>query len=141
MRRRRLFLLATRLGRAGPGFRRATHALCLDRAHVAQWFHVLSDTARLGILGFLSQRERTVSELTEILDAPQSTVSFHLKVLKEAGVVREHRDGLWKYYSIRGDTLEHMMAFIKTVSPGAHRETCPLTCCQGSLTHQENLIR
>lgn len=132
MRRRRLFLLATRLGRAGPGFRRTTHALGLDQAHVAQWFHVLSDPARLTILGFLSQRERTVSELTEILDAPQSTVSFHLKVLKEAGVVREHRDGPWKYFSIRADTLEEMVAFIRTVSPGVHRGTCPLECCQGT---------
>jgi len=131
MRRRRLFLLATRLGRAGPGFPRVTHALCLDLAHVAQWFHVFSDPARLGILGFLSQRERTVSELTEILDAPQSTVSFHLKVLKEAGVVSEHRDGLWKYFGIRGDTLEQMIAFIETVSPEAHRGTCPLSSCQG----------
>lgn len=130
MRRRSLFLLATRLGRAGPGFRRATHALSLDRAHVAQWFHVLSDTSRLAILDFLSQRERSVSELAAILDAPQSTVSFHLKVLKEAGIVNAKRDGRWRYFSISGDTLEHMVAFIKTIGPGVHRGTCPLTCCQ-----------
>jgi len=130
MRRRRLFLLATRLGRAGPGFRRRPHVLSLDRAHVAQWFHTLSDTTRLGILEFLSQRDRSVSELTEILDAPQSTISFHLKVLKEAGVVSEHRDGRWRYFSLRGDTLEHMVAFVGTVSPGAHRGTCALTCCR-----------
>lgn len=132
MRRRSLFLLATRLGRAGPGFRRTTHALCLERAHVAQWFHALSDTARLAILEFLSQRDRSVRELTEILGAPQSNVSFHLKVLKEAGVVSERRDGRWRYVSIRGETLEHMVAFIKTVGPGVHRGTCPLTCCQRS---------
>jgi|SRR5687768_18248230 len=130
MRRRRLFLLATRLGRAGPGFRRATHALSLDRAHVAQWFHALSDTTRLAILGFLAQRSRSVSELAGILDVPQSSVSFHLKVLREAGVVSERRDGRWRYFSTRGDTLVHVVAFIRTVSPEAHRGTCPLTCCQ-----------
>ena len=130
MRRRRLFQLATRLGRAGPGFRRKPHASSLDRAHVAQWFHALSDTTRFAILDFLSQRDRSVSELAEILDTPQSTVSFHLKVLREAGVVSAKRDGRWRYFSIKGDTLEHMVAFIKTCSPGAHRGTCPLTCCQ-----------
>jgi ArsR family transcriptional regulator len=132
MRRRRLFLLATRLGRAGPGFRRSTHALFLDRAHVAQWFHALSDTARLAILDFLSQRDRSVSELAQILDAPQSNVSFHLKVLREAGIVSERRDGRWRYFRTSGDTLEHMVAFIGTVRPGVHRGTCPLTCCQRS---------
>ena len=97
---------------------------------MAQWFHALSDLTRLSILEFLSQRGRSVSELTEILDAPQSSVSFHLKVLKEAGLVGEHRSGRWRYFNIQGDVLEHIVAFVKTARPGAHRGTCPLTCCR-----------
>src|SRR5258705_1031058 len=85
---------------------------------------------RLYILELLSQRERCVTELHEILGAPQSSVSFHLKVLRAAGLVGVQREGRRKYYGLEGDTLKHMIAFALIVSPRAHAGTCPLTCCQ-----------
>ncbi|PYO88444.1 MAG: transcriptional regulator [Gemmatimonadetes bacterium] len=99
-------------------------------AHVAQWFFAASDITRLYILELLSQRERCVTELHEILGAPQSSVSFHLKVLKAAGLVGVHRDGRRKYYGLEGDTLKHMIAFALIVSPRGHAGTCALSCCQ-----------
>lgn len=101
-------------------------------AHVAQWFFAASHITRLYILELLSQRERCVTELHDILGTPQSSVSFHLKVLKASGLISEHRDGRRRHYGLRGGTLEHMIAFTQTVGPGAHQGTCPLTCCQSS---------
>src|SRR6266566_9740317 len=69
------------------------HALPLEMAHVAEWSFAASDITRLYILELLSQRERCVTELHEILGAPQSSVSFHLKVLKAAGLVGVQRVG------------------------------------------------
>lgn len=99
-------------------------------AHVGQWFHAISDTTRLAILEFLSQRERCVTELQQVLGAAQSSVSYHLRILRESGLVRERRDGRWKYFSIRVDTLEHMSTLSQVVGPGKHVGTCPLTCCR-----------
>jgi len=101
-------------------------------AHVAQWFFAASDITRLYILELLSQRDRSVTDLHQILGAPQSSVSFHLKVLKTSGLIAEHRDGRWKYYGLRGETLEQMIAFTRIVGPGGHKGTCALSCCQAS---------
>src|SRR5688500_11127288 len=71
-----------------------------DTARKAQLFHALSDETRLGIVERLSRGERCVCELTDALDAAQSRLSFHLKVLKSAGLVSDRREGRWAYYSL-----------------------------------------
>ena len=128
--RRTLLRIAKLLPRNRPGLPHLPHPLPIEMARVAQWFHAASDTTRLAILEFLSQRERCVNELQQVLDAPQSTISFHLKVLRQSGLVGARREGRWKYYSLKGETLEYMIAFTRIVSPGEHAGTCPLSCCQ-----------
>lgn len=130
MSRRALLRMAKKWPRCRTGLPHLPHALPFEMAHVGQWFHAASDITRLHILELLSQRERSVSEIQEILDAPQSSVSFHLRVLRDSGLVQEHRDGRRKYYGLRGETLEHMIAFTRIVAPGMHKGTCPLACCQ-----------
>lgn len=70
----------------------------LDRA--VTLFHALSDTTRLGILEMLRGGEQCVCDLQDGLEAAQSRLSFHLRVLKEAGLVEDRREGRWSYYSI-----------------------------------------
>ncbi len=129
MRRRWLLRMAKNWPKIGPGLPHLPHALHLEMAHVAEWFHAASDTTRLSILEYLSLRDRTVTELSEIVAAPQSTISYHLKVLKESGLVSDHPDGRRTYYGLRGDTLENMIEFTRTVGPGRHKGTCLYTCC------------
>lgn len=75
----------------------------LDRA--VTLFHALSDATRLSILEMLRAGEQCVCELQGELDAAQSRLSFHLRVLKEAGLVSDRREGRWSYYSIVPDAL------------------------------------
>jgi ArsR family transcriptional regulator len=70
----------------------------VDRA--VTLFHALSDATRLGILDMLRDGERCVCELQDQLEAAQSRLSFHLRVLKEAGLVSDRREGRWMYYTI-----------------------------------------
>ena len=63
----------------------------------------LADPRRLRILGLLEKEELTVGELTEILGMTQSRVSGHLGVLREAGLVRDRRQGTSAFYSLVGD--------------------------------------
>lgn len=76
-----------------------------DRTRASRLFHALSDETRLRILERLQGGERCVCELTNALDAAQSRLSFHLKVLKEAGLVTDRRDGRWMYYTIDREKL------------------------------------
>jgi ArsR family transcriptional regulator len=71
-----------------------------DLGRLARMFHALSDETRLGIVQRLRSGERCVCELTDLLDAAQSRLSFHLRVLREAGLVHDRREGRWVYYSL-----------------------------------------
>jgi ArsR family transcriptional regulator, arsenate/arsenite/antimonite-responsive transcriptional repressor len=67
---------------------------------VAIGFHALSEPLRLKILDLLRTQELCVCELGEALEIPQSKLSFHLKALKEAELVRARQQGRWIYYSL-----------------------------------------
>jgi ArsR family transcriptional regulator, arsenate/arsenite/antimonite-responsive transcriptional repressor len=66
----------------------------------ARLFHALSDETRLAILEMLRAGERCVCDLQDALEAAQSRLSFHLKVLKDAGLVRDRKEGRWSYYTL-----------------------------------------
>jgi DNA-binding transcriptional ArsR family regulator len=68
-------------------------ALSPDLSRAARLFHALSDETRLGILEMLRGGERCVCDLQADLDAAQSRLSFHLKVLREAGLVTDRKEG------------------------------------------------
>ena len=61
-------------------------------------FEALSDRTRLRLLNLLAQGEICVCYFTEILGAPQPTISRHLAYLRRAGLVETRRDGKWIHY-------------------------------------------
>lgn len=77
-----------------------------DLERAATLFHALSDVTRLKALEMLKEGERCVCELQDQLDAAQSRLSFHLKVLKDSGLVRDRREGRWSYYSVVPGALD-----------------------------------
>ena len=80
-------------------------ATALDLARAAELFHALSDPTRLGILEMLRAGQHCVCDLQSALDAAQSRLSFHLKVLKDAGLVTDRKEGRWSYYTAVPDAL------------------------------------
>lgn len=75
------------------------------QAAAAYLFHALSDETRLAVLEMLRSGEQCVCDLQSALDVAQSRLSFHLKVLKDAGLVTDRKDGRWSYYSLRAARL------------------------------------
>lgn len=90
-----------------------------DAARAARLFHALSDETRLGILEQLRSGERCVCELQDTLDAAQSRLSFHLRVLKEAGFVTDRRDGRWFYYKINRQVLDEAATLLNALQAHA----------------------
>ena len=88
----------------------------LDTARAARLFHALSDETRLSILERLRRGERCVCELTDALDAAQSRLSFHLRVLKEAGLVTDRREGRWMYYTLNAEKLTDVADLAQTLA-------------------------
>lgn len=88
-----------------------------DSVDTARLFQALSDPTRLQILGLLRGGERCVCELTGVLDAAQSRLSFHLKVLRDAGLVSDRREGRWVYYTLRSAALDDLRAALDDLAP------------------------
>ena len=76
---------------------------------VERLFKVLGDDNRLRILQALEQGERSVSEILEKTGLPQTLASFHLRTLREAGVVTAERKGPFLFYSLADSSLPNLL--------------------------------
>ncbi len=81
----------------------------------SQACHALGDPKRLMILYSLSRQPRYVSELAAELDLPQPTVSRHLKVLRERGMVQTTRDGAAVYYSLADERVIQALDLLRAM--------------------------
>jgi ArsR family transcriptional regulator len=78
--------------------------LAADQAQ--KLLRALADPIRLLVLQALQHGERCVCDLTSDLDLAQSKLSFHLRVLKQAGLIRARQEGRWIYYRLEPATLQ-----------------------------------
>jgi len=100
-----------------------------EPARVASWFHALADETRVKIVEMLSHKERCVCELEQVLGIAQSRLSFHIKVLKDAGLIADRKEGRWMFYGLQRETLDHIAAYTRSVKPGKHAGSCAVACC------------
>jgi len=94
-----------------------------DPVAAAALFHALSDPIRIEVLGLLAHGERCVCDLTDELDVAQSRLSWHLKTLKDAGLVSDRREGRWSYYTLERDAFERAESVLSALKPHARRLT------------------
>ncbi len=100
-----------------------------DLTRLAGVFHALSDETRLCLVGMLRDGERCVCDLSGALGSGQSRLSFHLKTLKEAGLVQDRREGRWSYYSLVPGALDGLEAALESLSPGQAVLAMKRRCC------------
>jgi len=77
----------------------------------------VAEETRLAVVRLLSDGERCVCELQAELDAAQSRLSFHLKKLKDAGVIEDRKEGRWVYYRLVPEALEEMREVLGAMKP------------------------
>lgn len=76
----------------------------------------LSDPTRLQIMYLLRNNDFCVCEIMHILNKPQSTVSHHLNVLKNAGILKPCKKGLWIYYTLKEPQIGKFLDSISTLN-------------------------
>ena len=84
-------------------------------AGLARVFKALGDPVRLRLVSLIGAHqggEACVSELTTAFDLSQPTISHHLRVLREAGIIDGERRGTWVYYWLVPAVLERMAALL-----------------------------
>jgi ArsR family transcriptional regulator, arsenate/arsenite/antimonite-responsive transcriptional repressor len=96
----------------------------------AALFHALSDVRRLRILDLLRQGEQCVCDLQSTLDCGQSLLSFHLKTLRDAGLVTFRKEGRWSHYALAPHALDHAEQAVAAFRvPAMQRRRLPVSCC------------
>ena len=100
-----------------------------DLGRATRLFHALSDQTRLSILQRLRFGERCVCDLTDALDAAQSRLSFHLKVLKDAGLVTDRREGRWMYYTLNTEALAEVTELVEAMASAPTAAERRSGCC------------
>ncbi|MCZ7556507.1 MAG: metalloregulator ArsR/SmtB family transcription factor [Bacteroidia bacterium] len=109
----------------------------------------LSDENRLRIINLLLARdELCVCDIQSVLAMPQTRVSRHLTILKNAGLVTARRDARWMYYTLLRDTPlgRELCAMCERTFPGipalaadltSLNAACDLVCCTFPVKHEE----
>ncbi|HSN58482.1 MAG TPA: metalloregulator ArsR/SmtB family transcription factor [Clostridiaceae bacterium] len=95
----------------------------------AALFKAFSDETRLKIIDMLSCGEMCACDILEQLSLSQSTLSYHMKILSECGIVNAVRDGAWMRYPVSTVRADEVAAFIRYISK--EKEDC---ICKGSNT-------
>ena len=91
---------------------------------LARLFKALSDPVRLRLLSLIASYaggQACVCDLTGAFDVAQSTISHHLRVLREAGLVDCERRGTWVYYWVLPAALAQLSSLLQTTAPEGAR--------------------
>ena len=92
----------------------------------ARVMKALAHPTRLFIVDELSRRKKCVNELAEMVEIDMSTMSKHLSILKNAGIIRDQKEGLNVYYSLRSPCVLNFFKCIETVIATNARENLSL---------------
>jgi DNA-binding transcriptional ArsR family regulator len=84
---------------------------------LSRLFKLLNDTNRLKILFAIGKETKSVSEIMDETSLPQTLVSFHLRPLRESGIVLTERKGAFVYYSLSEPLLVDLLISLCGVSP------------------------
>ncbi|MFW5418302.1 helix-turn-helix transcriptional regulator [Nocardiopsis sp. CNT-189] len=86
-----------------------------EAAELARVFKALGDPVRLRLLSMIASRdggEVCVCDLTPAFDLAQPTVSHHLRLLREAGLIASERRGTWVYYRLLPEATDRLAAIL-----------------------------
>lgn len=87
------------------------HEATPDFSQYEKQFKALADQKRLHLLSILCKQGPTcVCDLQEVLDLPQSKLSYHLKILLDTDIIVKEKKGTWNYYSINSEVVDHLLS-------------------------------
>ncbi len=87
-----------------------------DITHYAKVFKAFSDESRLRILEDLRQDEKCACVLLEQLNISQSTLSHHMKILVESGIVEARKEGKWTFYTLSEQGVTEAKAILDQIT-------------------------
>ena len=87
----------------------------MEEREAVRVFKALGDEKRLRILSLLRQGERCACVLLEHLNLSQPTLSHHMKILCDAGLVASRKEGKWIYYTRQAKALDEIASYLQAL--------------------------
>ncbi|CAM4222763.1 ArsR family transcriptional regulator [Bacillus manliponensis] len=86
----------------------------------AKFIRGFADKTRLQILQCMTDGEKTVSEIVEMIQGNQSNISQHLNCLKGCGIILGRQEGKYVYYSLRNEQIKQLLTMFDVVFHEVH---------------------
>lgn len=86
-----------------------------DYKQYARFMKAFSDETRIQIIDMLSSGELCACSILKQFSVTQPTLSYHMKILCESGLVEGRREGIWMWYSINKENLQIIKKFLKNI--------------------------
>lgn len=96
----------------------------MNTMEVALICKALGDSNRLQIVQMLSEGEKCGCKLLEAFEITQPTLSHHMRILTECGLVNARKEGKWSHYSLNCETLKEYKQFIEGLSCSGDKGGC-----------------
>ena len=96
----------------------------------AKVFKALCDERRLRILELLHTGEKCACILIDEMDMPQSSLSYHMKILCDSGIVTSREEGKWTHYKISKQGSERAIGLLKEITAVSDDITDSTKCCK-----------
>ncbi|PKM88857.1 MAG: transcriptional regulator [Firmicutes bacterium HGW-Firmicutes-12] len=87
----------------------------MNGKQLVQCFKALSDETRIKIYHMLADGELCACKILEDFQISQPTLSYHMRILSDCGLVNGKRDGVWMRYTINRDNLEKLKVFLNQI--------------------------
>ena len=97
----------------------------IDSDQARALLKALADPLRLQVIEALSGGERCVCDLASELELGQSKLSFHLKVLKQAGLLADRQEGRWIYYSLQAEAIGALALWLNDLGANCRKPASP----------------
>ena len=91
-------------------------SMAIEYKTYAKCLKVLSDETRLEIMDLLSEGEMCACALLDQFSITQPTLSYHMKMMKDCGLVDSRKDGIWVKYSVNHEKLDELKDFFQTMA-------------------------
>lgn len=102
----------------------------MDYKKTANLYKALSDENRLQILSLLQGGEKCACKLLDAMQITQPTLSHHMKILCDAGIVTGRKDGKWMHYSISQEGLKNVINYTEELMNNTKNEGDSNECCR-----------
>ncbi|NCC79903.1 MAG: ArsR family transcriptional regulator [Clostridia bacterium] len=103
-------------------------------------FKAISDETRLRIIDLLSSNKLCACDLLEQFSISQSTLSYHMKILSDSGLVKGEKEGSWVRYGLNHDRVNEVMSFLSEITREKEYDIKSV-CEPGNMKIVRNLVK